>query len=126
MIFTLLIPIFALAAQVPLQSAEAPQPVLTLEQETAVRCGAAFAVVSAEQMRGSAAAGWPALGTRGREYFVRTGARLMDETGATRPVIGALFARSAAELRAGGNLKAKLESLRKPCLLLLDLTIPVP
>lgn len=101
-------------------------PTLSLEQETAVRCGAAFAIVSSEQARGSAlAVRWPALGTRGREFFVRTGARLMDETGATRPQVQAHFARSATALRADpAALPARLESLRTPCLGLLDLAIP--
>lgn len=101
-------------------------PSLSLEQETAVRCGAAFAIVSSEQARGSGlAAKWPALGTRGREFFVRTGARLMDETGATRPQVQALFARAATTLRADpAALPGKLESLRTPCVGLLDLAIP--
>lgn len=115
-----LVPLTVLAQPVP------ALPGLSLEQETAVRCGAAFAIVSSEQARGSAlAAKWPALGTRGREFFVRTGARLMDETGATRPQVQALFARAATTLRAdSAALPGKLETLRTPCLGLLDLAIP--
>ncbi|MBS0475184.1 MAG: hypothetical protein JSR28_08545 [Proteobacteria bacterium] len=103
-----------------------PLPTLDLEQETTVRCAAAFAIVSSEQGKGSGiAAQWPALGTRGREFFVRTGAQLMDETGATRPQVQALFARAAGELRADPQaLSAKLEGLRAPCLSLLDLAVP--
>lgn len=105
------------------QGQNADLPRLNLEQETAVRCSAAFAIISSEQARGTPlAAGWPPLGSRGREYFVRTGARLMDETGATRPQVQALFARSAADLRASGaGLAARLEGLRGPCLSLLNL-----
>lgn len=115
------------ALPLPLHAQTAPPlPGLSLEQETAVRCGAAFAIVSNEQARGGAlAVRWPVLGTRGREFFVRTGARLMDETGATRPQVQALFARAASSLRADpAALPARLESLRTPCLGLLDLTIP--
>lgn len=109
-----------------IESAPVAPPALNLEQETAVRCGAAFAIVSAEQARGSTlAAGWPVLGTRGREFFVRTGARLMDETGATRPQVQALFANAARSLRAdSASLPGRLTTLRQPCLTLLDLTVP--
>lgn len=115
------------AAPLPLLAQPAPAlPTLNLEQETAVRCGAAFAIVASEQARGSVvAAKWPALGDRGREFFVRTGARLMDETGATRPQVQALFARAAMNLRADpASLPGRLESLRDPCLGLLQLAIP--
>ncbi len=99
-------------------------PRLTLDQETAVRCSVAFAIVASEQASGTPlAAGWPVLGQRGREFFVRTGARLMDETGATRPQVQALFSRSAGDLR-GSGLAQRLASLRSPCLALLDLTVP--
>lgn len=103
-----------------------PPPRLSLEQETAVRCGAAFAIVASEQARGSALVrAWPPLGPRGREFFVRTGARLMDETGATRPQVQALFGNAASALRAEpANLPGRLESLRQPCLTLLDLALP--
>ncbi|MFM5883940.1 MAG: hypothetical protein ACKOQ3_01180 [Novosphingobium sp.] len=109
-----------------LAQSAAPLPTLNLQQETAVRCGAAFAIVVSEQARGTTlAAKWPVLGNRGREFFVRTGARLMDETAATRPQVQALFARAATGLRADpATLPAKLESLRAPCLALLDLAIP--
>lgn len=116
---------FAFAALAAQAAANAAPPVLTLEQETAVRCSAAFAIVTAEQAAGTgAAAGWPVLGARGREYFVRTGARLMDETGADRQTVGELFNRSAVELRADGQLKPRLDALRTPCLAMLDLTVP--
>lgn len=128
MILKLLAPALALAAlPVPaIGQAAAPLPALSLDQETAVRCSAAFAIVASEQARGSVlAAKWPALGTRGREFFVRTGARLMDETGADRPQVQALFARAASGLRGDpAALPARLESLRAPCLSLLDLAIP--
>lgn len=116
---------FALAALATQAATGTVPPNLTLEQETAVRCSAAFAIVAAEQAAGSdTAAGWPILGARAREYFVRTGARLMDETGADRQTVGALFNRSAAALRADGQLKPRLDALRTPCLAMLDLAVP--
>lgn len=124
MILATLLSLAALAAEAQPAAAAPVLPSLNLEQETAVRCASAFAIVSAEQAKGSNRPGWPNLGTRGREFFVRTGARLMDETGATRPAISALFARTAGNLRADANLPARLESLRQPCLTLLDLAIP--
>ncbi|MBS0481786.1 MAG: hypothetical protein JSR96_06450 [Proteobacteria bacterium] len=117
----------AACAATALAAQPAPDlPKLDLEQETAVRCGAAFAIVSSEQARATPlGARWPALGTRGREFFVRTGARLMDETGATRPQVQALFASAAGDLRADpAALPARLDSLRDPCMALLDLSIP--
>ncbi|MDE2436045.1 MAG: hypothetical protein KGM49_07290 [Sphingomonadales bacterium] len=103
-----------------------PPPTLNPEQEIAVRCSAAFAIVSNEQARATPlGTGWPALGTRGREFFVLTGARLMDETGATRPQVQILFTRAASDLRGDpAALPARLGSLRAPCLALLDLAIP--
>ncbi|MEQ1542850.1 MAG: hypothetical protein ABL926_11400 [Novosphingobium sp.] len=126
MILFRFLPLAAALAAGAAAAQPADLPKLTLDQETAVRCSAAFAIVSSEQARAAPlAAGWPVLGQRGREYFVRTGARLMDETGATRPQVQALFARSATELRGnGGGLAQRLESLRRPCLSLLDLAVP--
>ncbi len=123
----LLVP-FALAAQ-PAAPISAPTqlpglPVLSLEHDTMGRCSAAFAIVSTEQARGGVVAQWPVLGNRGREYYVRTGARIMDETGLGRGAVSTLFARSAQDLRAGDKLAANLGSLRAPCLALLDLAVP--
>lgn len=116
---------FAIVAGLPGFPAAAQQngaglPRLTLVQEAAVRCGAAFAIVSADQARGVPIAGWPPLGVRGKEFFVRTGARVMDETGATRDQVQALFARAASELVVGTPAPtARLELLRGPCLSML-------
>jgi hypothetical protein len=121
-----LLPLAAVLAAAPLAAQGSAPPKLNLEQETAVRCSAAFAIIASEQARGTPlGATWPALGNRGREFFVRTGARLMDETGATRPQVQALFARSAADLRGPGKtLAVRLEGLRSPCLALLELAAP--
>ena len=76
-------------------------PRLTLEHRLQLRCSAAFAIVAAEQQRGVASAlAYPPLGERGREYFARTGARLMDDFQLTRE-------------QAAQSLRAEVESLQK-------------
>ena len=72
----LAVPAWAQAAPVE------PAP-LSLQQSTALRCSAAFALGAALQNRGEATT-WPPLAARGREFFVRALARLMDDAGLTR------------------------------------------
>ena len=98
------------------QAAAAPPP-LTPPQAEALRCGVAFALVSRMQgAGGKGAPGWPAMGARGREYFVRVTARLMEDTGASRDTIAALASREVPALQAAGALDAA----RPGCLPLLD------
>lgn len=67
------------------------EPVLTAPQAAALRCGIVFALGAKLQEGNSPlAAGWPPLATRGKEYFVRVTARLMDDTGASRETISAM------------------------------------
>lgn len=89
-----------LLAAITLTAAPGTQPpALDPAQATALRCGAVFARGARMQAdHRPAAAGWPPLATRGREYFVRVTARLMDDTGASRETIAALAAREAASL----------------------------
>lgn len=101
----------------PTVAAAAPSPQLSLQQQTGLRCAAAFAVVAARQERGDRAAqAWPAMNPRGKEFFVRTGARLMDETGMTREQLGTLFAAEATVLTD----QQTLGEIMPGCLLLLD------
>jgi hypothetical protein len=80
--------------------AQEPPP-YTLEQRMLLRCSAVFAIVAAEQRRGVAAAlAYPALGERGREYFVRSSAQLMDDLRLTREQVEA-------------SLRAEVEGLHK-------------
>ena len=96
---------------------EAAPPVLTLEQQTGLRCSAAFALVAYGQSRGDAAAlAWPAVADRGREFFVRFSAQLMDETGMSRDQVAALLGQEAQDLSATDRLGAVMPA----CLLLLD------
>lgn len=99
------------------QAQEPPKPNLTIEQRTALRCSVAFALVAEGQARGDAAmAAYPALGERGREFFVRTSARIMDETGLSRDAVAGLLAAEVESLREEGAL----DRVMSPCMLLLD------
>jgi hypothetical protein len=111
-------PAFALAAAlvaVPL-AAQTPPP-LTIEQRTGLRCSAAFAIAAQAQARGDAEAlSLPPLAQRGREFFVRFSAQLMDDTGMTRDAVAALL---TAEAQALGS-REELRQVMPACLLLLD------
>ena len=96
----------ALLALVPIsgqaqESPASPAPSqLSLEQATLLRCSAAFAIVASEQARGvEAALAYPPLQERGKEYFVRSGARLMDELGLTRESLQAMLQAEVARLQ---------------------------
>jgi len=103
-----LLPALALAlsllAAAPLAAQEADPPLtvmrvldLTLEQRMLVRCSAAFALVADRQARGEPwARMYQPLGETGREFFVRAGARLMDETRVTREALAGML-RTEAE-----------------------------
>ena len=109
----------ALAAQTPVVQTQAAPTVapLTLPQQTSLRCAAAFAVVATRQQRGDAAVrAWPAMNPRGKEFFVRAGAQLMDETGITRAQLSALFSAEATALQD----EQKLAEVMPGCLLLLE------
>jgi len=91
-------------------------PPMTLEQQMLLRCSSAFALVAQRQAQGEAAAlAYPPLGERGREYFVRAMARLMDERGLTREQVAAL-ARRETERMQGEDLAQVMD----PCLFALE------
>src|SRR6187200_190047 len=91
-----LVPLIAAALHAVPAAAQEP-PRFTLEHRMLLRCSAVFAIVAGEQQRGApAAAVYPPLGSRGREYFARTGARLMDDLKISREQAEASI-RSAAE-----------------------------
>ncbi|MXO75151.1 hypothetical protein GRI40_07975 [Altererythrobacter aerius] len=94
--------------------APAPAP-LTLQQSTAMKCAAAFALGASLQARGEGAE-WPQIMPRGREFFVRTSAQIMDETGRTRDQVAAEITAQARALSDPAALAAAMP----PCLLLLD------
>ena len=115
MLTTLLAPI--LLGALALQSAPAEPAPLSQENRALLRCAAAFALVAQGQAAGDAAAkAWPDLSVRGREFFVRAMARLMDETGRDRAGIAALANTEAQALSASGDVAKIMPS----CLLMLE------
>ena len=121
--------LLAMAASVALSSSAllaqgdpAPPPQLSLEQATLLRCSAAFAIVAAEQGRGLASAlAYPPLKDRGKEYFVRSAAQLMDELQLTRDQVQALLQAEVSRLqdqsRTAEKPAALVDSIMQPCLL---------
>lgn len=106
----------ALALQTAPAMPAAPQP-LTQERRALLRCAVAFAMVSGAQANGDAEAmKWPELGTRGREFFVRAMAQLMDATGRDRAAISALASTEAQALTTNDEVGKIMPS----CLLMLD------
>jgi len=99
---------------------ERPQPSaeqLTQEHSALLRCSAAFALVSYGQANGEAAANaWPEIDPRGREFFVRALAKIIDDTGLTRDQVAQL-AEAKAQRLIDENL---LDSVMPGCLLMLE------
>lgn len=113
-----LAPLALIAAQAAAPAPPAALPALTLEQSSALKCGVGFAM--AERIKsgdGQVSAPSPRLRARGREFFVRSAARIMDETGANRDAIAALVSAQSAELRAKPE---QIDAIMPACLLLLD------
>ena len=105
------------AAAVTLAAAPAGEPTLTPPQAQALRCGVVFALgAKLQEQKSPVAASWPPLGARGREYFVRVTAGLMDDTKASRDVITAMTMRQVAELSNPLALSAAMPG----CLPLID------
>lgn len=103
----------------------APAPVPTVDLPVAVRCAALFGLVAGDQARGVAEAlRFPPLAQRGREFFVRTGARLMDAEGLDRPAMQARMQAEVQRLRtesaAAPDAADWLDGAMRPCLALLD------
>lgn len=109
-----------IASLLALQSAGAPPPAndaqLSQENRALLRCSAAFALVSHGQANGNEAAlKWPQLETRGREFFVRSLAQLMDQTGLDRTGISALVSREAQRIVDSDEI----EQIMPACLVML-------
>jgi hypothetical protein len=113
----------ALAAAVPAAAQDVPP--MTLEQQMLVRCSATFAIVASEQERGVAAArAYPPLNERGKEFFVRAGARLMDELHLSREALAALMKGEVERLQAKSiaatDPAASVNEIMQPCLVVLN------
>ena len=81
------------------------------------RCAAAFAIVADGQARGKKdALAYPALDQRGREFFVRSSARVMDDTGMDRAAVAAALQAEAKDLWD----KDAIGQIMPSCLLLLE------
>lgn len=113
--------------------APAPSPPdlskLTSEHRAALKCSAAFAIVASEQQRGlDSALAWPPLAFRGKEYFVRSSARVMDEAGLTQEQVRDLLVADVAALQQQatrtGDPDGTVNAVMKPCLSLLDAEVP--
>lgn len=104
------------ATAAPAATPAVTPPLLSPPQAAALRCGVVFARAARMQAeRDPAAAGWPVLAVRGREYFVRVLARLVDDTGASRETLAGMAAREAAALTG-----AAVQAAMPPCLALLE------
>lgn len=108
--------LFALAT--PTMAQEPPR--LSIEQQTLLRCSATFALIAGEQEKGDAEAlRYPALGERGREYFVRTAAKLTDDLAVPRETVMELLNREAARVQAernAGNRAEITDRIMRTCL----------
>lgn len=120
------------AAQPASGPAPAPAPDLshlTLAHRAALKCAAAFAIVASEQQRGlDSALAFPPLAWRGKEYFVRTSAKVIDEAGLTRDQVRDLLVADVAafQKQAAGSKDpdGTVTAAMKPCLPLLDAEVP--
>jgi len=94
------LPTVAPAASAASVAARPLQP----DERMGLRCGAAFALVAAGQARGDAAMkAYPPMATRGREFFVRLSAQLIDDAGLTREAVAAAAGQEADDLRRNGG-----------------------
>ena len=97
-----LLPILA-NAQESQQAEDLPQ--FTLEQRMLLRCSAGFAIAAMLQEQDAAiVAQYPPLAERGREFFVRASARVMDEAELDRTQIEDALTDEANEIVAQGSL----------------------
>ena len=100
-------------------AAETALPTLTLEQRSSLRCGVAFGLIAKGQAEGDVrAVAYPAMEPRGREFFVRTMAGLMDDHDLTREQANKLAFETTMTLMNEG-LEAR-EAMMPNCLLLLE------
>ena len=102
----LVAPIAAIAlALAPPTAAAQTKSDLSLEHKMLIRCSAAFALVANGQVRGEPdALRYPPLAARGKEFFVRSAAEVMDAAGLDRAAIDAALTREARDLVDSGTL----------------------
>lgn len=94
-----------------------PPVELSAESQAQLRCSAAFALVSYGQANGNEfSQQWPDLDDRGREFFVRVLANIMDETGIDREAAADLAEKEARRLLDEGQI----EQVMPACMLMLE------
>ncbi len=104
-------------AAMPVQLNEAEPAPLPVAQQTALRCSIAIAMAAERQRIGEPTdPDWPELSERGREFFVRSLAKLMEDAGLTRDALMAHGRSEVEELEQPG----RLEEVMPACLLLLE------
>ena len=109
----------ALVAVSAQTAAVPPASELSLEQRTAIRCSSLFAIVARQQEAGDAEAlEYPPMMPRGREFFVRTMAKMMEDPTFDRERVRGLLADEAQSLASDREAQA---AAMPPCLALLDL-----
>jgi hypothetical protein len=90
---------------------------LPLEQQAALKCAAAVAVTAQLQAAGrSEALNYPPMAERGQEFFVRTIAKLIDESALSREAIANQLEQEALVFQDPKQLDATMPA----CLLMLD------
>lgn len=112
--------LLAALASVPVAAQDPPMDPngtsLSLEQQTGLRCAAAFALTARQQADGDAdALRYPPLAERGREFMVQFSAHLMDDADLTREQIATLLMDEAQTLYA----ERSIDDVMPACLLLL-------
>lgn len=101
----------------PAQAADNGEASLSLENRTLLRCAAAFALLSRAQEAGEEASQkWPELGDRGREFFVRALAQVMDQSAMGREEISQATGDEAQKIQQTGEL----DKIMPACLLMLE------
>src|SRR5688500_2560949 len=113
-----LLPLLLLAA--PVSGQEAPPK--SLEHTLLLRCSATLAIVSYNQKQGMPSTqAYPDLEARSREYFVRSGARLMDELHLTREQLTQQLWSEVQTVQQdameSGDAKAYFDRALQPCLI---------
>jgi len=117
MISQILIATSIAVAPVPVDSTETEETKLSLENRSLLRCAAAFALVARAQEDGEESAlKWPELGDRGREFFVRAMAQVMDQTGYDREGIARVAGVEAQQIQESGDL----DKMMPACLVMLE------
>ena len=96
----------ALLAASTVAAAQTPMPQLSLDHRMLLRCSSAFALLANGQENGDAAAlRYPDVRQRGREFFVRGAAQVMEEAGLDRIQIEVALSAEARDISENGTIE---------------------